>query len=290
MLSFVLITLFVTLGIQYSCFLIAASLKFDKITDLAGTTNFLVLALLTFFLRGTYFTRQIVDTVLVSVWALRLGSFLFYRVIKRGKDDRFDEIRENFWRFFGFWTFQVIWVFVCSLALTMLNEYEYDAPIDYRDIIGWCLWGIGFFFQTAADMSKLFFTEDPANRGHFIRSGVWSLSRHPNYFGEISMWLGIFVSSLPAVQRNTDWGYFGVASPVLAFLLLMFVSGVNLGETSYDQRFGDRADYWAYKEQTSVLIPCLPIIYRNLPGFVKLIFFFEFPFYTHRRPDDMGQA
>eukprot|EP00456_Euglypha_rotunda_P009263 TRINITY_DN12010_c0_g1_i1.p1 TRINITY_DN12010_c0_g1~~TRINITY_DN12010_c0_g1_i1.p1 ORF type:complete len:234 (+),score=27.19 TRINITY_DN12010_c0_g1_i1:48-749(+) len=206
--EFLLITLGLTIGMQLSFFAIAFSCKFDKVTDIAGTMNFVILAWLTFFLQGTYYTRQIVVLALVSVWGFRLGFFLLSRVLKRGKDARFDQMREKFWSFLGFWIYQIVWVWVVSLPVTFVMGAEDDAPLGGQDYAGWALWGIGFFFQVAADQSKMDFTDNPSNKGKLLTTNVWSWSRHPNYFGEISMWIGIFLTSSGAYDANTNFGYF----------------------------------------------------------------------------------
>jgi len=284
------LTAVVTVGMQLFFFAIAATFRFDKVTDLAGSMNFIVLALLVFCLNQTYFVRQIVATILVCVWALRLGTFLLYRVLKRGKDSRFDEIRNNFLSFLGFWIFQILWVWIVSLPLTFLNGFSTNSSIGTQDIIGWVFWGIGFSFEAAADISKQRFFENPQNKGQFIRSGVWAVSRHPNYFGDILLWLGVFLTASSAFEANSRWAYFSVASPVFTLLLLMFLSGIPLGEKKYDEMFANSKAYWDWKEQTSVLLPFPPSWYRRLPSLVKTILFFEFPFYTHRQLANSSSA
>jgi len=198
------ITLLVTIGFQLSCFFIAYTCQFDKITDLAGTSNFLLVAVMTLLISQTYFSRQIVVTALVCVWALRLGGFLLYRVIRRENDARFDEFRANFFKFLGFWIFQILWVWIVSLAVIFLNAASEDVSLNAGDYIGWTIWLIGFLLSSIADFSKDAFSSRMHKSSPFIRDGVWSISRHPNYAGK--SFLSQEMSEV-SVRRNLvlDW-------------------------------------------------------------------------------------
>ncbi len=253
-------------------------------TDFAGCTNFLVLALLVFILNSTYFTRQIVLTTFTVLWSLRLGGFLFLRVIIRKKDERFDEMREKFLAFLGFWIFQMVWVFTVSLPVTLNNAALNDSPINWFDFIGWTFWTIGFLIEAVADHQKFSYTMIPEeSRPPFMSSGLWSLSRHPNYFGEILLWTGIYLSSCNAYgvkDNEMSFGYVSVISPVLTFLLLMFLSGIPMAEMRADKKCSKLAQYVDYKRNTSPLFLFPPQIYKRLPQKVKQILFFEFPLYN----------
>ena len=252
-------------------------------TDFSGSTNFLALALMVLVLNGTYYKRQIVLTTFTALWAVRLASFLLIRVLIRGKDDRFDEMRSKFWSFLGFWIFQMIWVFTVSLPVTLNNAAKHDKALNYLDYVGWAFWIIGFLCETVADIQKFNHNMIPSDsRPPFLATGLWSVSRHPNYFGEILLWTGIFISSCNAYNADNEmrWGYLAVLSPVLTFLLLMFLSGIPLAEQKSDQRYGKLAQYIDYKRSTSPLIPFPPQLYRRLPNAVKEWLFFEFPIYN----------
>jgi steroid 5-alpha reductase family enzyme len=111
---------------QLSFFAVAYNFQIDKVTDFAGAMNFLLLAWLSFGLGGTHFIRQWVITGIVTLWALRLGFFLLQRVLQRGHDARFDEMRSKFWSFLGFWIFQIIWIWVVSLpGCSFINNRLY---------------------------------------------------------------------------------------------------------------------------------------------------------------------
>ena len=233
-------------------------------------------------LNGTYFKRQLLLTSLTVLWSIKLAAFLLIRVLIRGKDDRFDKMRSKFWLFFRFWVFQMIWVFTVSLPVTLNNAVKHDTDLNWLDLIGCALWLIGFLCETVADIQKFNHNMKPSDsRPPFLDTGLWSVSRHPNYFGEILLWSGIFLSSCNAYNADNEmsWGYVSVLSPVLTFLLLMFLSGIPLAERKSDRNYGKLAKYRDYKRSTSPLIPFPPELYRHLPNGVKKWLFFEFPIY-----------
>ena len=184
----------VTIALQLVCFFIAYLLQFDKITDFAGSANFVLLALLTFFLGGAGYKegggaalnpRAAILTGLVLVTRVELAAYLLYRVLARGKDERFDAIRLNFLPFLAFWIFQMLWVWGVCLPVLFVNTEVSRAPLGAADGVGIAMWAIGFAIQVLADVQKNAFRSDPANNGKWCDVGLWGWSRHPNYFGEI---------------------------------------------------------------------------------------------------------
>ncbi|ETI46383.1 hypothetical protein L917_08889 [Phytophthora nicotianae] len=278
----------VTVIMQCSFFAVAYTCQFDKVTDLAGALNFIVLAVLSLVLQDVYDTRAIVVTCLQVAWALRLGSFLLIRVLKRGKDERFDEMRANCLAFFGFWIFQILWVFLVSIPVILANSCgdQIDGNFgEARDIVGIVIWAIGILVEYAADASKSAFNDDPNNKGKLLRSSVWKYSRHPNYFGEILCWVGVTIVASANFGSNggETWFYYvSCISPVFTFLVLMFLSGVPLAEDRYDERFGLDPDYIEYKRSTSPLIMLPPAIYRSIPDPIKRCCFFELERYSRK--------
>nr|XP_054748206.1 uncharacterized protein LOC129253805 [Lytechinus pictus] len=281
----------VTVAMQASFFIIAATCKFDKVTDFAGGTNFVVLALLSFFLAQTYGVRQIVATVLVFLWGIRLSGYLLYRIIKIGEDKRFDDKRENCLKFAGFWIFQAVWVFTVSLPVIFINAQKYDEGTSFEalDYVGTVLFGIGLLIETIADQQKFNFRNDPANKGKWCQAGLWSWSRHPNYFGEIMLWWGMFIMSC-SVLTNVEW--IAVLSPLFISAILLFLSGIPLLEESADKRYGELDSYVIFKKSTSPLILFWPRLYQVLPSPVKCLFCCEFPFYNKigKNPPDVEGA
>ncbi|ORY05850.1 DUF1295-domain-containing protein [Basidiobolus meristosporus CBS 931.73] len=283
------ITLLVTVGYQLAFFLVAYTFKFDKVTDFAGGTNFVTLALLTFFLSQVYHTRQIIALLLVSVWGCRLAGNQLYRIIKTNSDRRFDGIRENFFSFLGFWVAQMIWVWTVSLPVTFLNSYrlsEYDPAFgSATDIIGIVLWAIGFAIELVADLQKNYHYSHRSSPLDFARRGVWSVSRHPNYFGEILLWWGIFLLCLqPTLSSGISAGWASIAGPLFTMAILLFLSGLPYVEKPTQKKFYESAEFSSYQDylnSTSILIPMPPSIFARLPFWVKQVFFFEWPLYHY---------
>ncbi|XP_041478362.1 uncharacterized protein C594.04c-like [Lytechinus variegatus] len=241
-------------GIQWSLFLIAAYFKTEKFYDLAGSGTFLLLATQSLRWGGTYFLRQRIQTGLVSVWATRLGLYLFSRVLSDGFDRRFNKAKNQPSLFFVFWTLQALWIFATLSPSIALNGVKRDKPLGARDYIGWGTWAVGFLMEVIADRQKSVFKANPANAGKFINTGLWSISRHPNYFGEILCWLGLYVS---ASSSLTGWEHLTAISPIFVTLLLTKVSGIPLLEKYGLKKWGSDPSYQNYLRKTAVLVPFL---------------------------------
>lgn len=198
--------------------------------------------------------RRALLAVLVLVWAVRLGVFLFGRVSRSGADDRFDEIKGSFPRFLAVWTIQGLWVSGTAAAAWIAISASRQLNIDVFAVIGFLLWAAGFTLEVIADRQKSRFRADPAHRGRFISTGLWSRSRHPNYLGEILLWIGIAVIALPVLQ---GWQWVGMVSPVFVAVLIIRVSGIPLLEAKADAKWGGQTDYEEYKRTTPVLVPRL---------------------------------
>jgi steroid 5-alpha reductase family enzyme len=240
--------------IQWLAFIPAYWRQTEKFFDLTGSITYLTVSTLALVLSAGADGRAILVWALVVIWAIRLGAFLFSRIKKAGKDDRFDEIKPSFIRFLNVWTIQGLWVTFTMAAgqvtITTANRKE----LDLFALVGFLVWVIGFTLEVVADYQKSRFNADPQNQGKFIQTGLWSRSRHPNYFGEIVLWVGVMIIALPVLQ---GWQWVALISPVFVTLLLTRVSGIPLLEKKADQKWGGQADYEAYKKTTPVLIPRL---------------------------------
>ncbi len=243
--------------IQWLVFIPAYIYQTEKYFDITGSITYITVTGV-----ALCYTRYSVDldarsiliAALVIVWAIRLGTFLFSRIRKAGKDDRFDELKPNFFRFLNVWTIQGLWVtFTAAAALVAITSAT-RKNLDAFAVIGALVWVIGFVIEVTADAQKSRFNADPANKGKFIRTGLWSRSRHPNYFGEIVLWIGIAIIAIPVLQ---GWQWVAMISPLFVTLLLTRVSGVPLLEKKSDKKWGGQADYEEYKKNTPVLIPRL---------------------------------
>ena len=246
-----------TFLIQWLIFIPAYIFQTEKFFDLTGGfTYIIVIGVAVCYSRHSVAldARSNLLAVLVIIWAVRLGSFLFSRIKKAGKDDRFDEIKPNFFRFLNAWTLQALWVTftmaAALVAITTANKKEFDVFA----IVGLLVWVFGFAFEVIADSQKSRFNANPDNKGKFIQTGLWSRSRHPNYFGEIVLWIGVTIIALPVLH---GWTWVALISPLFVTLLLTRVSGVPLLEKKADTKWGGQAEYEAYKNRTPVLIPRL---------------------------------
>lgn len=240
--------------IQWLAFIPAFMHQTEKFFDVTGSISYVVVLSIALLLSPQRDARSILLFVLCVVWAVRLGSFLVTRVHKAGKDDRFDEIKPLFFRFLNVWTIQGLWIiFTAAAALVAITSASPKA-LDAFALVGTLVWLIGFAFEVIADTQKSRFNADPANKGKFIQSGLWSRSRHPNYFGEITLWLGIAIIALPVLQ---GWQWVAMISPLFVALLLTKVSGVPMLEAKAEKKWGGQPDYEEYKRTTPALFPKL---------------------------------
>jgi steroid 5-alpha reductase family enzyme len=240
--------------IQWLVFIPAYIFQTEKYFDLTGSLTYITVTTLALALSRGMDTRSILLWALVIIWAVRLGSFLFGRIRKAGKDDRFDDIKPDFFRFLNVWTIQGLWITFTAAAALVAITSSVRKELDAFAVVGFLVWIFGFAFEVVADSQKSRFNANPANKGKFIQSGLWSRSRHPNYFGEIVLWIGIAVIAIPVLQ---GWQWVAMISPLFVALLLTRVSGVPLLEKKADKKWGGQADYEAYKKNTPVLIPRL---------------------------------
>jgi steroid 5-alpha reductase family enzyme len=240
--------------IQWLVFIPAFRMQTEKFFDLTGSLTYISVISIAALLSAGLDARSIILWALVVIWAGRLGTFLFRRVRKAGKDDRFDDIKPSLIRFLNVWTIQGLWVtFTMAAALVAITSTNHK-PLDIFAIIGFLVWVVGFSIEVVADAQKSRFNANPENKGKFIQTGLWSRSRHPNYFGEIVLWAGIAIIALPVLQ---GWQWIALISPIFVTLLLTRVSGIPLLEKKADRKWGGQADYEAYKKNTPVLIPRL---------------------------------
>lgn len=240
--------------IQWVAFVPAYLRRTEKFFDLTGSLTYISVTVLALLLNPQRDGRSLLLVALVVIWAGRLGLFLYRRVHKAGKDGRFDEIKQSFSRFFMTWTLQGLWVTFTAAAAWAAITSSQQRPLGWVALVGFLVWLFGFAFEVIADNQKSRFRADPANKGKFIQTGLWAKSRHPNYFGEIVLWIGVAIIALPVLQ---GWQYVALISPVFVTLLLTRVSGVPMLEKRADEKWGGQPEYEAYKQNTPVLIPRL---------------------------------
>lgn len=220
--------------------------------DLTGALSYITVVAVAASHHPQLDTRGLILSLMIALWAARLGSFLFMRVKRAGSDSRFNEIKTRFFRFLFTWTLGGAWVFITMAAglaaITSTRQPELGAFF----FAGLALWLFGFSVEVIADRQKSAFRARTENAGKFITSGLWAYSRHPNYFGEIVLWFGI---SLIAIPSLVGWQFVTLISPIFVTLLLIKVSGVNLLEASGEEKWGNDEAYRKYIASTSVLIP-----------------------------------
>lgn len=242
--------------VQWIVFIFAFLQKSEKFFDLTGSLTYIILATAAVLLIPKIDRRAVLLLVLVVIWATRLGTFLFGRVLKQGKDDRFDDIKVSFTSFLMTWTLQGLWVtFTAAAAFAAITTTNQRA-LGWPALIGLLIWAVGYFFELIADVQKSAFKANPDNKNAFINTGLWAWSRHPNYFGEIVLWLGVAIIALPVLR---GWALVTLISPVWVIIQLTLISGVPMLEKKADKKWGGQPDYEAYKANTPVLIPRPPM-------------------------------
>lgn len=237
-------------SVQWLAFVPAYWRQTEHFYDLTGSLTYASVALLALW-AGEAHDRALLLALLVGIWCARLGSFLFRRVRRDGKDGRFDDIKPDWSRFLVAWTLQGLWVFMTLLAALIAMTHAIAVEIDAWAIAGAGVWLCGFVIEVVADAQKSTFKANPANQGRFINTGLWAWSRHPNYFGEILLWWGICMIAVPCF---TGWQWLGLLSPLFVAWLITGVSGVPMLEERADKKWAGEPAYEQYKANTPVLM------------------------------------
>ena len=241
----------VAIAVNMAMFIPAFFLKTDKLTDASYGLSFILVAGIVLFTNPVTIPKLILFGM-IAIWGIRISAQLLIRVLKTGKDKRFDKIRDNFMRFGLFWLVQGFTVFVVLIFSTQYFVLSI-TPITFMSFIGIILWFTGLSFETIADRQKMTFASNPQNAGKWIETGLWKYSRHPNYFGEILLWFGLYIYTWPAIGGSLY--LMGLISPLYIFFLIYFVSGIPILEKSADKKWGMIPEYQNYKKRTPILIP-----------------------------------
>ena len=213
--------------ISWIAYIPAYIFQTEKFYDLTGSIKYLFLTwfiyVLSYELYGFNLGNLILAT-LISIWTIRLGSFLFMRIHKDGEDKRFRTIKTSASQFFLTWTLSGMWVSLCSICALTAIANPFGVTLNLVTYIGIGLFLLGFGIEVIADKQKTAFRSILENKNAFITSGLWSKSRHPNYLGEIILWFAIAVISFSSLSGTQ---YIALISPVFTYLLLVYVSGVR---------------------------------------------------------------
>jgi len=241
--------------VYMSIVFIAALLRKDNsIVDIAWGVGFILIALLTLFLKDGSNPRQVLVTGLVFLWGVRLAVHVAGRNKGKGEDFRYAQWRKNWGKWFvprsylQVFLLQGIFMLVVSYPVILVNSGE-SSKIAVFDMVGILLWCIGFYFEAAGDYQLRKFKKNLENRGKIMTSGLWKYSRHPNYFGEAVMWWGIFAFALSVEQ-----GWTAVVSPLLITFLLLKVSGV----TMLEKKYAGNKEFAEYAQRTYAFFPWFP--------------------------------
>ncbi|HEY5641120.1 MAG TPA: DUF1295 domain-containing protein [Dehalococcoidia bacterium] len=203
-----------------------------------------------------YEGRQFLVLALVAVWGVRLGAHILARNAGHGEDPRYRHWRETwagpFWlrSLLQVFLLQGLLLWIISAPLLAATHNAEPDSLTATDFIGLAIWCFGFFFEAVGDWQLARFKSDPANEGKVMDRGLWRYTRHPNYFGDATLWWGFFV-----IAAGTTDGWATVFSPVIMTFLLLRVSGVAMLERGMKRR---RPEYQSYVERTSAFIPLPP--------------------------------
>ena len=247
----ILILALFSIGFNLLMFIPAYLYKTDKLTDISYSLTFLAIATYVLF-KEEFYIEKLVVFAMIAIWAIRLGGYLLNRIHKMGRDKRFDEMRSKFWSFFGFWLLQGISVFIISIpsAFFLLSK---DVSFTSISFFGIFIWAAGLLIEAFADNQKFQFKLKEANANKWPEHGLWKYSRHPNYLGEILVWIGLFITSFQALSQNQ--AIIGLISPLFIIILLLFISGIPLLEQKHQEKWGNSLAYQTYKKTTGKVVP-----------------------------------
>ena len=231
-------------------FVVSLILKRNDVADSAWGVGFIVIAIFNLIISGDFQRTKFILTFLIFLWGLRLTIYLTIRNWGKTEDFRYKEWRKRWGKsvilksYLKVFLLQGLLMFLISLPATLYNRF--DGGVSFYGFVGLLIWVVGFYFETVGDLEMFFFKKDPENKGKILRSGLWKYTRHPNYFGEVTMWWGIWILTI----GSTYW-YLGLIGPLTITYLILKVSGIPLLEKKYD---GNK-EFEKYKKETPSFFP-----------------------------------
>jgi len=225
--------------------------KTDIFFDLVGSLSFLSIGLISLLLIPNIDANQILVFFLLLFWSLRLGPFLFIRRLGANNDERLEEFFKSPLSLYFLWSMNSLWVFFTSLSMIIIFSSPNENEFGLIQWLGLIVWVTGYVIEVISDSQKTKFNK--FNKGKFINIGLWKYIRHPNYLGEIIIWVGIFIISLNYIHSLTS--FLSILSPIFVFLLLRFITGVPQLEARGKEKWGHLDEYNSYKEKTGLLFP-----------------------------------
>ena len=239
--------------IQWVAYIPAYIFQTEKFYDLTGSLSYLTVIWFVFFLSNNLSglnIQNLIVVTLISIWAIRLGTFLFGRIHKDGEDKRFRTIKTSASQFFMTWTLQGMWVSICTMcAITAISSSQ-GIIANALFYLGLVFFIVGFAIEVVSDQQKSAFRAVPENKEKFITSGLWSKSQHPNYFGEILLWSAIALLSISSLNGTQ---YLTLISPIFTYVLLVYISGVRMLDDMGNKKWGHLEEYKEYKRNTPTL-------------------------------------
>ena len=223
----------------------------DIFFDLVGSLSFLSIGVISLLLIPNIDANQILVFFLLLFWSLRLGPFLFIRRLGANNDERLEEFFKSPLSLYFLWSMNSLWVFFTSLSMIIIFSSPNENEFGLIQWLGLIVWVTGYVIEVISDSQKTKFNK--FNKGKFINIGLWKYIRHPNYLGEIIIWVGIFIISLNYIHSLTS--FLSILSPIFVFLLLRFITGVPQLEARGKEKWGHLDEYNSYKEKTGLLFP-----------------------------------
>lgn len=242
----------ISLAIQVGFFVVAALRKTDALTDLSYGLSFVAIVWLIGIEKAPLTPLSALLVSMVTLWGIRLATYLFIRVLIIKQDKRFDGVRENPLKFGLFWLLQAVSIWVILLPTTAAISSNHTNTIALWQWLALAGWIIGLTIETVADWQKFVFKLKPENKGKWIATGLWGVSRHPNYFGELLCWWSIFALVAPQLAA---WSWLTILGPLHISVLILFVSGIPTLEKHYAKVYAENAAFKRYQRRTSLLIP-----------------------------------
>lgn len=235
-------------------FLVALRLRRNDVADIAWGAGFIVLALVGRFAAADVSTRGALVLALVAFWGLRLSLHIGLRNQGKAEDPRYRKWREQWGRHATFRAYFQVFLLQGLLTVFILTPVNYvlarqNSDLTWLDALGAALWLVGFVFEAVGDLQLARFKKDPGNRGRVMTSGLWKYTRHPNYFGEVTLWWGIWL-----ISCSVPGGWRTVIGPATITALILFVSGIPLLERKYDANL----EFKEYQRRTSAFFPLPP--------------------------------
>jgi len=241
--------------LHWAIFIPSYAFQTEHYFDLTGSISYIATVIVAVVFNPSLDIRDLIICAMILVWAVRLGSFLFWRIKKDGQDKRFIVMKTKFTWFLLTWTLGGLWVLVTMAASLAALTSNTTVELGILGYVGIALWLFGFAVEVIADNQKTQFKKDPNNKDRFITSGLWSWSQHPNYFGEITLWLGLALFTYPVLS---GWQLVTLISPIFVYLLLTRLSGIPTLDRLAKEKWGSDSDYIAYVQATSKLMLAPP--------------------------------